>query len=124
MKRGFGENGDEVTGRSRLAWFPALAMKLVAFFSDVGYGGGTETCTGNPNCRFQEVRCCFLACANIECPHTGTDFSCPPPYKKTFWTCFEGTKQIACGECTCTGTSCAQGPFGCSIAMETGGARC
>lgn len=136
MKRGFGENGDAVNGglparRSPLAWFPSMAMNLLAFFADAGSAYSppdpASECQGNPDCRFKSERCCSLACQNIECPYTGGDkstFTCPPNYHRTMWTCFDGTRQIACGECSCNSTTCYIGPFACSIWYYTGGTKC
>lgn len=124
-----GSNDRLQPARSRLAWFPSLAMNLVSFFADAGAGGSAQPysdiappCGGSPTA----IQCCHLACPDKECSYTHgdkSDFTCPEGYHKTLWTCFEGTKQIACGECA-TGATCWSGPWACSIWYYTGGTKC
>ena len=108
-------------------WMSSLGMRTVAFFAAMddatsrpggGYSGGprpdaAQPCNTTGACT--PVRCCCLACANVECPYVGSkeNFTCPGGVK-TYWTCVEGSTKIGCGECA-GGSSCFSSPWYCSI---------
>ena len=78
----------------------------------VGGGGGpVENIPG----------CCGLAVPQKECNWSGSkdQFTCPPGFHPTFWTCCEGTQFVACGECSTSEHSCFGGPWECSIWWPT-----
>ena len=108
--------------RAPLRWFSRWGMNLIAYFSDVGGGGGfAEECLNPCNEQIGPVRCCHLACPHTECPYEGdkSNFTCPAPYQKTAWTCCDGSTLVGCGECAC-GPTCFDDPWFCSIAFEAG----
>jgi hypothetical protein len=55
------------------------------------------------------------------CEYSGSrsNFTCPPGFQRSWWFCCEGTRQVACAECS-TGASCWSGPWNCSMWWFTG----
>jgi hypothetical protein len=106
--------------RTPFRWFSRWGMHLIAYFAEGG-GGFAQDCPDPCNQAIGPVRCCHLACPHKECPYDGdkSNFQCPEPYHRTFWTCCEGTTLVGCGECAC-GSNCFSGPWYCSIAYEAG----
>jgi hypothetical protein len=110
--------------------FGPFAKGLIAFFAHTDSGSGSsawlpkggeeaqQPCNdGNGGC--VPVRCCCLACADVECPFEGNpaNFACPPGSFKTYWTCVEMSQTVGCGECA-SGPSCFDAPWFCSIAFD------
>lgn len=109
--------------RAPFRWLTRWGMDLIAYFADVGGGGGSANdCPNECDATFDpKIRCCNLACPLTPCPYEGdpSNFTCPEPYQKTAWTCCEGSTMVGCGECACGG-DCFQSPWYCSIAFEAG----
>jgi hypothetical protein len=54
---------------------------------------------------------------NTPCPSVGPpqNYYCPQGYYRQWWYCTQGTRQVACAECTKSSSTCWSGPFVCSI---------
>lgn len=124
MSRKRFENGERRSGP--LAWFPRLAMNLVAFAADTASGGGYATQAACPpgytgGGQIPSQICCAVARLDNECCYpTGgnkADYICKPGYQKTMWFCTSGSTVYGCGECS-RGNSCGAGPWECSIIFE------
>jgi hypothetical protein len=74
-----------------------------------------------------DMACCYLAKPDTECPYTNdkAGYTCPDGYYKQWWFCCQGTRQVGCGECTKSTSTCSELPvrddnYACSIWWYTG----
>lgn len=117
--------------RSPLAWLSRAGIGLLSFFAnstnDASGGSYTERQDEYVERRPQDGavvddKCCHLALPNTECHYSGdkSNYTCPSGWYRQWWFCCEGTRQVGCGECTRSTTTCWSGPFICSIWWWTG----
>jgi hypothetical protein len=127
-----GERGG-TESRSPLDWLSRAGIGLLSFFADLT-GGGSGGPSGRSSAKSTTKRqdqpayqpspeaepipaCCHLALPDTECRYriVKSNYTCPPGYYRQWWFCCEGTRQVGCGECTKSTTTCWSGPFICSI---------
>lgn len=112
--------------RSPLDWLSRAGMGLLAFFAESAdeASGGSYTerppqYAVQPQPEEEPVPdCCDLYFPNGPfCEYEGhkSNYRCPEGYNRQYWPCCEGTRLVACGECTQSTTTCWQGEFVCSI---------
>jgi hypothetical protein len=111
-------------------WSSRLGMGLLAMFAGSGHGPDAASAHGGENARSYRTRggmpqpipeCCYLTHPHKPCDFPAgrpQDFTCPPGFNPNWHYCCEGTRVVACGECTGSDNSWA-GPFVCSIWWET-----
>lgn len=118
---------------SPFGWLSSLGMALLSFFARpderraqpgrlIRVSEATGECKDPCKGPITNIKCCYLACPDRQCPYdgSGSNFKCPPGYNKTYWECTLATTKWGCGECAC-GADCGSGPWYCSIAFEISG---
>ena len=115
--------------RSPFDWLSRAGIGLLSFFAN-STGGGSSSRSGGTTAKRQDQyanqpppkaepipACCHLALPNTECSYSGakSNYTCPTGYYRQWWFCCEGTRQVGCGECTKSTSTCWSGPFVCSI---------
>jgi hypothetical protein len=83
--------------------------------------GAVRSDRGGPGMPQPIPQCCALTHPHKPCEFPAgrpQDFTCPPGFNPNWHFCCEGTRVMACGECTGSDNSW-QGPFICSIWWET-----
>ena len=100
--------------------FSHLGMQVVLMAAGgAGAGGAAPAAYGAPTPAPREPvpGCCHLALPNTPCPSVGPpqNYYCPQGYYRQWWYCTQGTRQVACAECTKSSSTCWSGPFVCSI---------
>jgi hypothetical protein len=118
--------GDFRERLSPLDWLAKAGIGLLSFFAqltgDAPGGspvGRTAEATDLPRPEEEPVPdCCNLYFPEGPfCEYEGhkSNYRCPEGYNKQYWPCCEGTRLVACGECTQSTTTCWEGEFVCSI---------
>jgi len=101
--------------------FAHLGIRVVSMAAGgAGAGGAAPGAYGSPTPappREPVPGCCHLALPNTPCPSVGPpqNYYCPQGYYRQWWYCTQGTRQVACAECTKSTSTCWSGPFVCSI---------